>query len=62
MLGRGGKRMKGRIVQSSDWAEYVTGLLSSHQRMLGRLTREINILWILNLLQALVVMYLLWRV
>ena len=54
--------MKEKIVRSENWAEYVTGLLASHQRMLGRLTREVNILWILSFLQSMVIIYLLWRV
>ena len=48
--------------QSEDWKQYVTGLLHSHQRMLGRLTKEINILFILSFLQAMVIIYLLWRI
>ena len=53
--------MKGKIVQSESWAEYVTDLLQSHQRMLGRVTKELNILFILNFLNAMIIIYLLLR-
>jgi hypothetical protein len=53
--------MKPIMKLSGDWAEYVTGLLQSHQRMLGRITKELNILFILCFIQAMTIIYLLWR-
>lgn len=52
---------KPMVQQSRDWAEYVTGLLQTHQRMLSRVTKELNILFILCFLQAMTIIYLLWR-
>lgn len=52
---------KPMIQMSSDWADYVTDLLQSHQRMLGRVTKELNILFLLCFIQALAIIYLLWR-
>ena len=55
--------MKKLLIEVDEsWNDVVIRLLETHQHMLGRLTREVNILWILSFLQALVIMFLLWRV